>query len=132
MDVQLGYLVSVSGLINRYHKGIEAENNSNHPPLLFLRHLEVGLTCWQRPCAVPQILQVCHTRQTHPDVCLRIIFVPVRLVAYERLPLIVDLRMHAEHLVGRKYKNLVVGLGLLVQRVVIEFHVPDCRAVMSA
>ena len=103
---------------------VKSANNSNSVQslLLRLRHLKVRSARGKRPCAVPQVLEVCHARQAHPDVRLRIILVPVLLVADERLPLIVDLGMYAEHLVGREHEDLVVGRGCLVQCVVAKFH----------
>ena len=67
----------------------------------------------QRLGAIPQVVQVRHPQQAHPYVRLGIVLVPVRLVADERDPLVVDLGVHAEDLVAGEDEDVGVVRVLL-------------------
>lgn len=78
----------------------------------------------QRPCAILQILQILYTVQAHPEIRLCIVLIPVRLITNKRFPLVVELRVYTQYLIRRQHKNIRILLRRLVERVVVEFHIP--------
>jgi hypothetical protein len=104
----------------------EKSLNRNRPEPQNKKQVMSSRVIWPRsrqcPGAILEILQVSHTQQTHTDIRLGIVLIPVGLITNERLPLIVDAGVYTQDLVRRQDKD--VRVGWVLQSVVVELDVP--------